>query len=137
MTQDGAHTVAAARGSPLPVHLFVFFIFNMSFICLLVTLPCRSNPIYSHQDLILIGFQAKMDITSTFSWTHNIPPEIARPSGAPGIVIGQGNDDLFGDDRIQCRLDRRLCNQVCSSERNYKTLQRPKVESTTEMDKRD
>jgi len=85
-----AHTVAAARGSPLPVHLFVFFIFYMSFICLLVTLPCRSNPIYSHQDLILIGFQAKMDITSTFSQTHNIPPEIARPSGTPWIVIGPG-----------------------------------------------
>ena len=81
-----AHTVAVARGSPLPVHLVVVL---MS-LCLLVTLPCHSNPIYSRHELILIGLKAKMDITSTFTRTHNISSEIARPPGAPWIVIGSG-----------------------------------------------
>ncbi|MEQ2171787.1 hypothetical protein GOODEAATRI_014249, partial [Goodea atripinnis] len=50
----------------------------------------HSNPIYSRQDPIDIGFQAKMDITSTFSQTHNIPQEIVRSLGTSWNVIGPG-----------------------------------------------
>lgn len=77
-------TDAVARGSPLLCTLLCFLcLFNF-----LRTHICHSNPFYSRLDLIGIGFQAKTGITRAFSRTHNIPPEIARPPGAPWIVVG-------------------------------------------------
>ena len=41
------------------------------------------RPIYSRQDLIRIGFQAKIEIMGAFARTHGIPPEIVRPLVPP------------------------------------------------------
>jgi len=95
MVQDGgAHR---RSGSPL----------LCSILCCLSSLflvrSCHSNPTYNHQELIGIGFQAKTEITSAFSRTHNIPPEMARPPGAPWIVVGPGGHRRRRRERKQKR----------------------------------
>ncbi len=77
-----ARTDAAARSSSL---LCTFLCFVCLF-CLFPTHPCHS---YTRQELIGIGYRAKMDITTDFSRTHNIPQEIARPPSATWIVDGR------------------------------------------------
>lgn len=63
------------------------------YLCILLCLLCvvRSSTYttehYSRHDLLDIGFQLKMTISSDFHRTHNIPDEIARPAGSPWIVI--------------------------------------------------
>ncbi|GLD68261.1 collagen alpha-1(XXVIII) chain-like protein [Lates japonicus] len=37
--------------------------------------------------MIDIGLQFNTEVTSAFTWAHNIPREIARPPGAPWIVV--------------------------------------------------
>ena len=44
------------------------------------------QPIYSHQDLIRIGFQAKIEIMGAFARTHGIPPETARRRAPHGLL---------------------------------------------------
>ena len=77
-------------------YLFIYFPFPWwgapchyaSFLCFICLFFCSSGThIYSHQDLIRTGFQAKIEITGTFALTHSIPPEIARPPGTPWTVI--------------------------------------------------
>ncbi len=76
------HTYAVALGSP--------------FLCILMCLLCvwcsytHTNWIYSRQDLLDIGFQYKVPISSDFHHEHNIPMEAARPPGSPWIVFGHG-----------------------------------------------
>lgn len=94
-----ARTDAAARGSQL---LCTFLCFLCTF-CLFLTHSCISKLIYNRQNLIDIGFQAKMEIASAFTETHNIPPEIARPPGAPWIVVGPSRHRRRRKERKQKR----------------------------------
>ena len=72
-------------GLELPVILHLFCVLYVIF-CSGTYMPQRS--MYSHQDLIRIGFQAKIGIMGAFARTHGIPLEIARLLGTPWIVIG-------------------------------------------------
>ena len=79
-----ARTVAAARSSSFLCFLCVF-----SSVCLLANVTVSSaNPMYSRRDLLTIGLQCNVAITSAFSHSHNIPEEIARTPGSPWIVVG-------------------------------------------------
>lgn len=67
------------------------------YLCLLLYFSCvilrsfsDATEHYSRLDLLDIVFQQKMTISSDFHRTHNIPDEIAKPAGAPWIVVGSG-----------------------------------------------
>nr|XP_057925471.1 uncharacterized protein LOC131127531 isoform X2 [Doryrhamphus excisus]XP_057925472.1 uncharacterized protein LOC131127531 isoform X2 [Doryrhamphus excisus]XP_057925473.1 uncharacterized protein LOC131127531 isoform X2 [Doryrhamphus excisus] len=45
---------------------------------------------YTRQDLVDIGYRHKLAVCRDFHRRHNIPDELARPMGAPWIVVGSG-----------------------------------------------
>ncbi|XP_032419030.1 uncharacterized protein LOC116720089 [Xiphophorus hellerii] len=94
-----AHAVAAAHCSLGRCYVWLL-------VYVLICVPyssCRTNKIYSRDDLLTIGARYELDVTADFQRLFNIPGDIARSPGAPWITIAAGRKRRRRRERRQKR----------------------------------
>uniref|UniRef100_A0AAV2KT47 Uncharacterized protein n=1 Tax=Knipowitschia caucasica TaxID=637954 RepID=A0AAV2KT47_KNICA len=94
-----ARMSAAAHSSPSQCYLLSCL--YICFICLCTI--CSASISYTRQNLLDIGVQHRICVSSDFHDAHNIPTDIARPPGSPWIVIRSGRQRRRRRERKQKR----------------------------------